>query len=115
MAEFYQLTDHSPVRFAHSVCETVIQMWTDDEEPCEYLEKHILHLGKLHAAIQRLTADILMYEGMNEGWNEANEAGKCVWKMVGWLEEILCVVMDDPSMVKWAYGKKEFLFQGDDA
>ena len=101
-----KITEDSPAKFVDRICREF--MYTLDAEPLKALSKKC---SDILTSINHCHSKVLQLAGVGSQLESINETIQSVRKLIGWIDEIECVIIIDQRDVFRMYADNQFMFQ----
>ena len=101
-----KITEDSPAAFVDKMCRQF--MYSLDDEPLKALSKKC---SAILASINHCHNKVLQLAGVGSQLESINETIQSVRKLIGWIDEIECVIIIDQRDVFRMYADNQFMFQ----
>jgi hypothetical protein len=100
------ITGDSPLEYLNQICHDFLT--NHDKDP---IHEQTIKLGKLQMAIYKYQNEIYALDGIGPTYCRVDELVKKVCRVVGWVEDLLCLAMVNAEEVKVRFERNELLYQ----
>jgi hypothetical protein len=101
-----KITHGSASELVNTLCQQLLQ---DGDDDC--VQTFSMKLGEQRKLIYLYQHEVLQLEGSGENYQKLETIVKEIHTLVGWLDELLVLVLLDITEVQWLYDGLELLFQ----